>query len=314
MSHFDTPQSESDRADFPSPDTARLLNHACGGSEGRVLVMVGNMLRIGLFALALAGVATTAAAQERTHEGIEPSVMQNVSSDMLSNRQLREGDEVLRVSFPYERVGRLQNDLYRAGWTGRGDIVMRAGTPLYRTRYRYVMLSSEPGSDEVVHDINWPMWCGPTQTEAGRAVGHCIILRRGRAEIARIEGATLHSNELSSFAPVTMPQIADDARAERELAGAELVYRVRQVRSSHVGFSSTWKRAATRRPGIACAPRATMTASPRSPSTAATCTSEATAALCDSAWMTATCSASRKSAKPLRTTGRLPRRPSASAC
>jgi hypothetical protein len=78
------------------------------------------------------------------------------------------------------------------------------------------------------------MWCGPTQTEAGRAVGHCIILRRGGAEIARVEGETLHSNEYSSFSPVTMPEIADDPRAARELQPASLVYRVRNLRSTHV--------------------------------------------------------------------------------
>ena len=211
------------------------------------------MLRIGFFALLMAGMATAAAAQapERTVEGVAPGVMQHVSSDMISDRVLREGDEVLRVSFPYDRVGRLQNDLYRAGWRGEGDLVMRAGTPLYRTRYRYLMLGSEPGSDEVLHDLSWPMWCGPTQTEAGRAVGHCIVLRRGRAEVARIEGPTLHSNALSSFAPVTMPEIADDPRAARELQPAELVYRVRQLRSSHVvlqldleeaGRTETWDR------------------------------------------------------------------------
>lgn len=209
------------------------------------------MLKTGLFALALASVATAAAAQERTFEGVAPSVMAHVTSDMIAERTLREGDEVLRVDFPYDRVGRLQNDLYRAGWRGQGDIVMRAGTPLYRTRYRYVMLGSEPGSDLVLHDLSWPMWCGPTQTEAGRAVGHCIILRRGGAEVARIEGAALHSNQLSSFAPVTMPQIADDPRAARELQPASLVYRVRQVRSSHVvvqldleegGRTETWDR------------------------------------------------------------------------
>ncbi len=209
------------------------------------------MLRIGFLALLLAGVASTAAAQERTVAGVAPSVMSHVSADMLSERPLREGDEVLRLSFPYDRVGRLQNDLYRAGWGGEGELVMRAGTPLYRTRYRYTMYGSEPGSDWVIHDMSWPMWCGPTTTEAGRAVGHCIVLRRGRAEVARVEGETLHSNEYSSFSPVTMPQIADDASAARELPAAELVYRVRQVRSSHVvvqldleegGRVATWDR------------------------------------------------------------------------
>jgi hypothetical protein len=213
--------------------------------------MVKHMLRIGLFALALAGVASTAAAQERTFAGVAPSVMSHVTADMLAERPLREGDEVLRVDFPYDRVGRLQNDLYRAGWGGDGELVMRAGTPLYRTRYRYLMLGSEPGSDVVIHDVSWPMWCGPTQTEAGRAVGHCIVLRRGRAEVARIEGASLHSNEYSSFSPVTMPEIADDPRAARELQPASLVFRVRQVRSSHVvvqldleegGRTETWDR------------------------------------------------------------------------
>ncbi len=220
------------------------------------------MLRIGLFALAMAGVATSASAQHRTVEGVAPSVMQNVTSDMLAERALREGDEILRVDYPYDRVGRLQNDIYRAAWGGQGDLVMRAGTPLYRTRYRYVMFGDTPGSDEIIHDLSWPMWCGPTQTEAGRAVGHCIVLRRGRAEVARIEGAAMHSHELSSFSPATMPQIAEDASAARELQPAALVYRVRQVRSSHVvvqldleenGRTETWDRlrAPRNRDGVA---------------------------------------------------------------
>lgn len=216
------------------------------------------MLRIGLLALALASVASTAAAQQpRVVAGVYPAVMQDASPEALSQRPLREGDEVLRVRFPYERVGRLQNDVSQTRW-GDEDLVMPAGTPLYRTRYRYQMLSSEPGSDAVIHDLSWPMWCGPTNTDARRAVGHCIVLRNGRAESARVEGDSLHSNELSTFAPVNMPQIADDDAATRELPPAELVYRIAELRRGHVivqvdleegGNVETWQRLRARRNG-----------------------------------------------------------------
>ena len=208
------------------------------------------MLRIGLFALALTGLVSTAVAQERAIEGVAPDVMAHVSSDMLSAQALSEGDEVLRVSFPYDQVGRLQNDLYRAAWRGQGELVMRAGTPLYRTHYRYLAFTTR-GSEEVIHDLDWPVWCGPAAAEAGGAIGHCIVLRRGRAEVARIEGPTLHSNQLSEFTPVTMPQIADDPRAEAQLGDAELVYRLRDVSRDHVvvqldleenGHVETWER------------------------------------------------------------------------
>jgi hypothetical protein len=209
-------------------------------------------------ALALTSVASTAAAQQaRVVAGVYLNVMHHVAPEDLLQRPLREGDEMLRVSFPYERVGRLQNDVHQTRW-GDEDLVMRAGTPLYRTRYRYQMLSSEPGSDAIIHDLSWPMWCGPTNTEAQRAVGHCIILRSGRAESARIEGESLHSNEHSAFAPVTMPQIADDASAARELPRAQLVYRIAELRRGHVVVQvdleegdnvETWQRLRARRDG-----------------------------------------------------------------
>ena len=231
---------------------------AAVGWRDRARTRVMHMLRIGLLALALASVASTAAAQQpRVVAGAYPAVMLDAPADALSQRPLREGDEVLRVDFPYDRVGRLQNDVYQSRW-GDEDLVMPAGTPLYRTRYRYLMLSSEPGSDAVIHDLSWPMWCGPTTTDARRAVGHCIILRSGRAESARVEGASLHSNELSAFAPVTMPQIAEDASAARTLPRAQLVYRIAELRRGHVIVQvdleegdnvETWQRLRARRNG-----------------------------------------------------------------
>lgn len=220
------------------------------------------MIRLALLTLAFSAMVPLAAAQNRTVTGPYPSVAPHVSDADLSQRALREGDEVIRIGFPHEQVGRLQNDVVRNAWGGN-VVVMPRGTPVYRTRFRYRVMTSGTAADVVIHDLSWPMWCGPTTTEAERGVvGHCVVLRRGRAEVARIVGGSLHSSDLSAFSPATLPEIANDPRAARELQPAALVYRVRQVRSSHVvvqldleenGRTETWDRlrAPRNRDGVA---------------------------------------------------------------
>ena len=106
---------------------------------------------------------------------------------------VRVGEEFATEALPYERVGRLGNNVVRRSPLGEEILLLPAGTPLFSHDFLYEDVLALNGRAR-----SRTLWCGVT----GDA-GYCLLERNGVWESARILSRNLYApTELAAFTPV----------------------------------------------------------------------------------------------------------------
>lgn len=136
--------------------------------------------------------------------------------------EIRRGDLIIASPVQPRRVGRLREDLIDRGLFGGGRTLLRAGTPVYQTRFVYSITSY----GVVVSRTEYDAWCG-TAVEEGRrrqrTRGYCALQAGSLHQFGEVIGGSPYwGRTLSGPAPASAVTIDEDAAVLAEFPRLEL--------------------------------------------------------------------------------------------